>query len=76
MSDVLVANKSFTTDLDGVPVTVTEGVTRVRAKHPLALQNPEYFTSVEENIDFDIVEETTKVPAQKRGQHKRSAKKA
>ena len=67
MSDVLIASKSFSCDLEGIPTSVTEGVTRVRANHPLAVQNPEYFKPVDEGVHFDV-EETVAVPGEKRTQ--------
>lgn len=76
MSDVFVASKSFSCDLGGIPTTVTEGVTRVRAGHPLLTQNPEYFKPVESGVHFDV-EETVAPPGQPRSQKpaRKSAKK-
>ena len=65
MSDILVANTSFSTEVDGVPQIITRGRTRVRKGHPIATQNPDYFDELEERVDFDI-ETATKKPGEKR----------
>lgn len=63
---ILVAKETFSTEINGYPETVTAGVTRVRASHPLALQNPDYFEPVADKVDFDV-EQTTKKAGEKRG---------
>jgi len=70
MSDILVANTSFSVEIEGVPHAITQGKTRVRAGHPIALQNPEYFDPAEEHVDFDV-EAATKAPGEKRGTPKK-----
>jgi hypothetical protein len=77
MSDVLIATNSFSCDLEGIPTSVTEGVTRVRANHPLAIQNPEYFKPVDEGVHFDV-EETVAAPGVPRSQKpaRKTAKKS
>ena len=65
MSDILIANTSFSTEVDGVPQIITRGRTRVRKGHPIAEQNPDYFDELEERVDFDI-ETATKKPGEKR----------
>lgn len=66
MSDILVANTSFSCEINGVPQIITAKRTRVRKGHPIALRNPEYFDEVEERVDFDV-ETATKKPGEKRG---------
>lgn len=66
MSDILVANTTFSTEIDGAPQIIYRGRTRVRKGHPIATQNPDYFDELEERVDFDI-ETATKKPGEKRG---------
>jgi hypothetical protein len=69
---VYVATESFSCDLDGVPVNVTKGITRVREGHPLLRGREQLFT-VDDQIDFDLVEAATAAPGEKRGRPRRTA---
>jgi hypothetical protein len=64
--DIFVANMSFATEVDGVPVTVLQGKTRVRAGHELLKANPQYFDPVDQGVHYDV-EQTTAAPGEKRG---------
>lgn len=64
-AEILVAKESFSTEINGVPEAIIAGVTRVRANHPLAKQNPEYFEPIEERVHFDV-EEAVQAPGAKR----------
>lgn len=66
---VLIAIESFSTEINGHPEAIIKGVTRVRASHPLARQNPEYFKPVDDHVHFDV-EQATKAPGEKRSQKK------
>lgn len=70
MADILIATETFTTEVDGVPQVIQKGVTRVRAGHPLAEQNPDYFEPADRHIHFDV-EQATKAPGEKRGTKKK-----
>jgi len=72
-SDVLVARESFSTTINGTKYNIVKGKHRVRAGHPLAVQNPQFFEAVADEVDFDI-EQATKAPGEKRG--KKQATKA
>lgn len=66
MSDIFIARESFSADVDGVPRSITAGVTRVREGHILLKQNPQYFERLDDSsVHFDV-EEATKVPGSKR----------
>lgn len=56
--DVYIANSTFACDLDGAPVIVHRGVTRVRAGHPLFERYKDNFDLVDTAIEFDIEEAT------------------
>lgn len=60
---IYVATETYTTDLDGVPVSVTKDTTRVREGHDLIKRNPQYFKEL--NVHFDV-EQATAAPAEKR----------
>lgn len=61
--EILVATESFSCDMDGVPVTVNAGHTRVRGNDPLVKRYPQWFKPVDANYD---VEQTTAAPGEKR----------
>ena len=50
--DVFVARESFSTTLDGVPVAVVKGVTRVRAGHPLLAGREDLFELL--TVHYDV----------------------
>jgi hypothetical protein len=70
--DIFVANMSFATEIDGVPVTVHQGKTRVRAGHPLLELNPQYFDPADQGVHFDV-EQATAAPGEKRGGRRAAA---
>ena len=65
-STVYVAKSTFACDLDGVPVIVHRGVTRVRGGHPLHDRYSDSFEPVDSGLQYDI-EKATAVPGEKRG---------
>lgn len=69
MSDgkILVARETFTAELDGSPVIVHKGVTRVREGHPLLKGREDLFELVDDTVHYDI-EQATAAPGEKRGQ--------
>lgn len=62
-SDIYVANDSFTTVLDGVPIVVHKGQTRVRAGHPLLKGKAALFDLL--TVQYDV-EQATKAPGEQR----------
>jgi hypothetical protein len=64
--EILVAKETFTTELDGSPVVVQKGRTRVRAGHPLTEGREELFEPVELEVHYDV-EQATAAPGEKRG---------
>lgn len=64
LGDIFVARESFSTDLDGVPVTVQKGATRVRAGHPLLQGREDLFEPI--TVHYDV-EQATSAPGERRG---------
>jgi hypothetical protein len=64
---IYVANTSFICDLDGVQETIHKGSTRVRGGHPLLRAHPEYFDRADVGVQFEVVEQATAAPGEKRG---------
>lgn len=62
--EIFVAKQSFTTELDGAPISVFGGVTRVRAGHPLLKGREELFEPLKVHYD---VEAATAAPGETRG---------
>lgn len=62
---IYIAAESFTTSLDGVPVLVTAGETRVREGHPLLAGREHLFRLLD--VHYDI-EDASAAPGAKRGQ--------
>lgn len=48
-----VARDSFTVDLDGVPTTITKGITRVREGHPLLDGRESLFEPIAAHFEVD-----------------------
>ena len=69
-TDIFVAKDSFSTTLDGQPVVVQKGVTRVRAGHPLLKGREMFFEPL--IVQYDI-ERATSAPGEKRGEPERPA---
>lgn len=67
--DVYIANETFACELDGAPVIVHRGITRVREGHPLHQRYAGNFDKVETDIEFDIEEATA--PPMRDGQSSR-----
>ena len=63
--DIYIANQSFAADLDGSPIVVRKGETRVREGHALLKQFPEYFERADSKVHFDV-ERATAAPGEKR----------
>ena len=57
------ATETFQTTVDGTPVLVRKGLTRVRAGHSLVDSYPDYFQPI--SVDFDV-ERATAAPGEKR----------
>jgi len=51
--EIFVARESFATELDGVPISVFGGVTRVRAGHPLLKGREQMFEPITVHYDVD-----------------------
>lgn len=64
-TDFVVATQAFATVLDGVEVIVHRGE-NVRAGHPLVASNPEKFQPLELSTRWDVVEQATAAPGEKR----------
>jgi hypothetical protein len=62
-ADIYVATQSFATLLDGKPITVRKGVTRVRRGHKLLKGRESMFAPLE--VQFDV-EQATSAPGEKR----------
>jgi len=62
-SDIYVAKQSFATELDGVPIIVNRGATRVRAGHPLLKGREDLFELI--TVQYDI-EKATAAPGERR----------
>jgi hypothetical protein len=62
--EIFVAKQSFTTELDGVPISVYGGQTRVRAGHPLLQGREALFEPLKVHYD---VEAATAAPGETRG---------
>lgn len=58
------ARETFVTEIDGVPVAVHAGVTRVRDGHPLLKGRESMFDVLTAHYE---VEQTTNAPGEKRG---------
>lgn len=63
MSDIFVANETFTTRFEGSDVVIRKGKTRIREGHPLLRGREHLFTAL--SVDYDI-EQATKAPGEKR----------
>lgn len=63
-TDILVAKESFIVKYDGQMVTVHQGVTRVRAGHPLTKGRESLFEPL--TVDYDV-EQASAAPGEKRG---------
>lgn len=61
---IFVARESFVCDLDGVPVTVSGGTTRVREGHPLLKGREHLFEPL--TVHYEV-EQATAAPGEKRG---------
>lgn len=60
---ILVANESFSCEIDGEYYTVQGNVTRVRQGHPLTEANPEKFNPI--TVHYDV-EDASATPGRKR----------
>lgn len=63
MSDIYVADETFTTTVDGAPVVIRRGKTRVRAGHPVLEGREHLFKPL--TVDYDV-EQATAAPGEKR----------
>jgi hypothetical protein len=62
--DILVATETFTCTVDGSPVTVHKGQTRVRAGHPILKGREMWFKVLD--VQYDL-EQATAAPGEVRG---------
>jgi|1185.fasta_scaffold340879_2 hypothetical protein len=62
---VYVATETYSAVVDGAPVVVHKGVTRVREGHALVLQNPQYYELAGDRVHFEV-ETAEAVPGEKR----------
>lgn len=60
---IYIATESFATEIDGQPVSVVAGMTRVREGHPLLAGREHLFQPLE--IHFEV-EQATAAPGEKR----------
>lgn len=63
-SDIYVARENFHTVIDGEPISVSKGRTRVREGHPLLTGNRDKFEPL--TVDYDV-ERATAAPGERRG---------
>ncbi len=66
---VYIARESFAAEVEGVPVVVRKGITRVRAGHPLLDGREHLFEPADDRADFEV-EQATARPGEKRGRAK------
>lgn len=66
---IYVAKQTFTTEVDGTPVTVHAGITRVREGHALLKGRSELFEPI--LVQYDVEQATAK-PGEKRTRAKKS----
>ncbi len=69
---VYIAKESFAAEIDGVPVVVRKGVTRVRAGHPLLAGREQMFEPADAHADFDV-EAATAAPGERRARPRKTA---
>jgi hypothetical protein len=62
---VYVATETFACEVDGEPIMVHKGVTRVRSGHALLKGNAEKFEPVDLHVEFDV-EAASAAPGEKR----------
>lgn len=60
-NQIFVATETFSTTVDGEPVSVTKGVTRVRDGHELIRNNPQFFKAVGDGVHYEL-EQATDIP--------------
>jgi hypothetical protein len=65
-ADIYVAKHSFSCELDGEKLFVTQGE-RIRAGHPLLRAQGDYFEPVDMTVRYDV-EQATAAPGEKRGE--------
>lgn len=68
MSDtgkVFIATETFSANVDGIPILVRRGKTRVREGHELVRCHPQWFEEAGEHVTFEV-EQTTAEPGEKR----------
>ncbi len=65
--DIYVAKETGAVELDGSPVMIQKGHTRVRQGHQLLKRYPEMFEPIDLFVHYDV-EQATAAPGEKRGQ--------
>lgn len=66
-ADIYVAQETGAVELDGSPVMIYKGVTRVRAGHSLLRDHPTMFAPIDLGVHYDV-EQASAAPGEKRGQ--------
>jgi hypothetical protein len=64
-AQIFVAKQSFSAEVDGVPVIVSAGVTRVRAGHALLAGREALFEPI--TVHYDVADEQSQVRGETRG---------
>lgn len=67
---IFIAKESFSTELDGVQITVMKDITRVREGHPLLDGREQFFRLLD--VHYDL-EQATAAPGEKRGARRSEA---
>lgn len=64
--DIFVALETFNADVNGSPVAIHRGITRVRRGHPLLKGREHLFAPIDLSVHYDV-EQATAGPGEKRG---------
>jgi hypothetical protein len=70
---IYVAKESFAVTLDGSPVVIRKGITRVSEGHSLLKGREHLFEPIDEHVHYGV-EQATKAPGEKRGRRKSEPK--
>lgn len=73
MAEIMVARESYATEVNGERHSITKGVTRADADHPVVKQNPDYWEPIDATVHLKVarnqrVEQATRAPGEQREQ--------